>query len=95
MQSWKESVFIGRKISRYLCLSKTEGISDYIVVNINIINEKECPPDGYCLIPRTIDSGNHIVVWFFIKYKYFYYSNIYTILRSKSLAKTSTVLQIN
>ncbi|XP_025190683.1 multivesicular body subunit 12B [Melanaphis sacchari] len=56
MQSWKESVFIGRKITRYLCLSKTEGISDYIVVNINIINEKECPPDGYCLIPRTIDS---------------------------------------
>lgn len=60
MQSWKESVFIGRKMTRYLCLSKTEGISDYIVVNISIINEKECPPDGYCLIPRTIDSGNHI-----------------------------------
>lgn len=60
MQSWKESVFIGRKITRYLCLSKTEGISDYIVVNIDIINEKECPPDGYCLISKTIDSGKLI-----------------------------------
>jgi len=71
MQSWKESVFIGRKITRYLCLSKTEGISDYIVVNINIINEKECPPDGYCLIPRTIDSGNYIAIYVSINYKYF------------------------
>jgi len=64
MQSWKESVFIGRKITRYLCLSKTEGISDYIVVNIDIINEKECPPDGYCLISKTIDSGNFNVFFY-------------------------------
>lgn len=77
MQSWKESVFIGRKITRYLCLSKTEGISDYIVVNINIINEKECPPDGYCLIPRTIDSGNYIVIYFSINYKYMCLLSIY------------------
>ncbi|XP_050424880.1 multivesicular body subunit 12B [Adelges cooleyi] len=56
LQSWKESVFIGRKITRYLCISKTEGISDYIVVNIVLINEKEGPPDGYCLISRTIDN---------------------------------------
>ncbi|VVC40841.1 Hypothetical protein CINCED_3A002764 [Cinara cedri] len=56
MTSWKETVFTGRKLTRYLCLSKTEGISDYILVNIDIINEKEGPPDGYCLISRTIDS---------------------------------------
>ncbi|XP_025414460.1 multivesicular body subunit 12B [Sipha flava] len=54
--TWKESVFMGKKIGRYLCLSKTEGISDYIVVNIDIINEKDGPPDGYCLISKTIDS---------------------------------------
>lgn len=48
---------MGKKIGRYLCLSKTEGISDYIVVNIDIINEKDGPPDGYCLISKTIDSG--------------------------------------
>lgn len=61
MQSWKESVFIGRKITRYLCLSKTEGIPDYIVVDIDIINEKEALPDGYCLISKTVDSGNNII----------------------------------
>lgn len=64
MQSWKESVFIGRKITRYLCLSKSEGISDYIIVNIDIINEKESPPDGYCLISKTIDSGNYKIILF-------------------------------
>lgn len=54
---WKETNFFGRKVTRYLCLSKTEGIADYVVENIGVINEKETPPDGYCLIPRTIDSG--------------------------------------
>uniref|UniRef100_A0A8D9EID4 Multivesicular body subunit 12A n=1 Tax=Cacopsylla melanoneura TaxID=428564 RepID=A0A8D9EID4_9HEMI len=52
---WRESAFLFRK-TRYLCVSKTEGIPDYIVENICIINEKETPPDGYCLIARTIDS---------------------------------------
>lgn len=62
MTSWKETVFTGRKITRYLCISKTDGISDYILVNIDIINEKEGPPDGYCLISRTIDSGTHYII---------------------------------
>lgn len=53
---WRESAFFLRK-TRYLCVSKTEGIPDYIVENICIINEKETPPDGFCLIARTIDSG--------------------------------------
>lgn len=52
---WRESAFFLRK-TRYLCVSKTEGIPDYIVENICIINEKETPPDGFCLIARTIDS---------------------------------------
>lgn len=54
---WKETNFFGRKITRYLCLSKTEGIADYVVENVGVVNEKEAPPDGFCLIPRTIDSG--------------------------------------
>lgn len=53
---WKESNFFGRKVTRYLCLSKTEGIADYIVEAVGIIMEKETPPDGYCLVQRTIDS---------------------------------------
>ncbi|XP_054271590.1 multivesicular body subunit 12B [Macrosteles quadrilineatus] len=53
---WKESNFFIRKVTRYLCLSKTEGIADYVVEFVGVINEKEAPPDGCCLIPRTIDS---------------------------------------
>ncbi|XP_014258797.1 multivesicular body subunit 12A [Cimex lectularius] len=53
---WKAYNFFGRKISRYLCLSKEEKIADYIVENIGVIGEKDVPPDGYCLIPRTMDT---------------------------------------
>lgn len=44
-------------MTRYICISKTEGISDFIVESVAIINEKEIPPDGYALITRTTDSG--------------------------------------
>ena len=54
---WKESTFFGRKAARYLCISKTEAISDYIVENLGVIGDKDVPPDGYCIIPRTIDGG--------------------------------------
>uniref|UniRef100_A0A023F2H4 Multivesicular body subunit 12A n=1 Tax=Triatoma infestans TaxID=30076 RepID=A0A023F2H4_TRIIF len=53
---WKGSTFFGGKISRYLCLSKSEGIGDYIVESIGVIGEKDQPPDGYVLISRTIDT---------------------------------------
>ncbi|XP_069697758.1 multivesicular body subunit 12B [Periplaneta americana] len=53
---WREGSFFGKKLTRYICLSKTEGISDYIVESIAIINEKEVPPDGFALITRTADT---------------------------------------
>ncbi|XP_073981329.1 multivesicular body subunit 12-like Mvb12 isoform X2 [Rhodnius prolixus] len=53
---WKGSTFFGGKISRYLCLSKTAGIGDYIVESIGVIAEKGPPPDGYVLVSRTIDT---------------------------------------
>ncbi|CAB3371488.1 Hypothetical predicted protein [Cloeon dipterum] len=55
---WKDG-FFGRKVTRYLCLSKKQGLpglSDYIVESIAVVNDKEVPPDGYTLLPRTIDS---------------------------------------
>lgn len=54
---WREASFFGKKLTRYICLSKTEGITDYIVESVAIINEKEVPPDGYALITRTSDTG--------------------------------------
>ncbi|XP_023707621.1 multivesicular body subunit 12A isoform X1 [Cryptotermes secundus] len=53
---WREGSFFGKKCTRYICLSKTEGITDYIIESVAIINEKEVPPDGYALITRTADT---------------------------------------
>ncbi|KAF4520159.1 hypothetical protein B566_EDAN008977 [Ephemera danica] len=52
---WKDG-FFGRKVTRYLCLSKKTGLPDYIVESIAVVSDKEIPPDGYTLLPRTIDS---------------------------------------
>jgi ESCRT-I complex subunit MVB12 len=54
---WRDGSFFGKKMTRYICLSKTEGISDFIVDSVAVINEKEIPPEGYALITRTADSG--------------------------------------
>ncbi|PSN41603.1 hypothetical protein C0J52_17606 [Blattella germanica] len=53
---WREASFFGKKWTRYICLSKTEGITDYIVDRIAIISEKDMPPDGYAVVARTADS---------------------------------------
>nr|XP_018902664.1 PREDICTED: multivesicular body subunit 12A [Bemisia tabaci] len=53
---WKENTFFGKKCTRYMCISKTEGIPEYIVESISVINDKQLPQDGYCLISQTIDS---------------------------------------
>lgn len=52
---WKETSFFHR-ITRYLCISKSEQIADYIVEDIRIVNEKESLPIGYSMIPKTMDT---------------------------------------
>ncbi|XP_046984256.1 multivesicular body subunit 12A isoform X1 [Schistocerca americana] len=53
---WREAKVFGRKVTRYVCHSKTEGIADYIVESVLIINEREVPPDGYSVLTRTADT---------------------------------------
>ena len=53
----KDNSFFAKKSARYLCISKTESIADYVLEDLKIINEKDLPPEGYGLIPRTMDSG--------------------------------------
>ncbi|KAF6212263.1 hypothetical protein GE061_012784 [Apolygus lucorum] len=53
---WRGNSFFGGRVTRYLCLSKTQGIADYIVDSIGIIGEKDTPPDGYCLVSKTLDT---------------------------------------
>lgn len=62
---WRGNSFFSGRSARYLCLSKTEGISDYIVDSIGVIGEKDIPPDGYCLISKTLDTGAFIFETFF------------------------------
>ncbi|XP_053675560.1 multivesicular body subunit 12B [Anopheles nili] len=53
---WREKLLIGKRTTRYLCLSKTEGLPDYIVETLKIINEKENVPDGFSQLTRTADT---------------------------------------
>lgn len=53
----KDNSFFAKKTARFLCISKTESIADYVLEDLRIINEKDLPPEGYGLIPRTMDSG--------------------------------------
>jgi len=53
---WKENVIFGRRTGRYLCISKSEGVPEYIIEHLKIIGEKETPPQGYSLLSRTYDT---------------------------------------
>lgn len=53
---WREKMLIGKRTTRYLCQSKTEGLPDYIVETLRIINDKEVTPDGFSQLTRTADT---------------------------------------
>ncbi|XP_055624054.1 multivesicular body subunit 12A [Toxorhynchites rutilus septentrionalis] len=53
---WRENILFGRRSSRYLCLSKTEGLPDYILETLKVIGDKEALPEGFSQLTRTADS---------------------------------------
>uniref|UniRef100_A0A1B0G200 Multivesicular body subunit 12A n=1 Tax=Glossina morsitans morsitans TaxID=37546 RepID=A0A1B0G200_GLOMM len=54
---WRENnILFGRQTTRYLCLSKTEGLPDYVLETLIVIAEKTTPPKGFSLLSRTADS---------------------------------------
>ncbi|XP_055841602.1 multivesicular body subunit 12A [Episyrphus balteatus] len=54
---WREnSIIFGRQTARYLCLSKTEGLPEYVVETLRVISEKELPPKEFSLLSRTADT---------------------------------------
>lgn len=53
---WREQSFLKRKSGRYLCLSKSEGLPNFVVQDITVVNEKSIPPEGYSLLHRTADT---------------------------------------
>lgn len=53
---WKDG-FFSRRITRYVCLSKTQGRPEHIVESILILHDKEFPPEGYSIIASTSDTN--------------------------------------
>ena len=55
---WKDG-FFGKRTTRYLCLSKTEGPSGFVIDSLSVINEKDVPPNGYILLSKTYGTGKN------------------------------------
>lgn len=54
---WRETnILFGKRTARYLCLSKSEGLPDYIVETLKVVAEREPPGEGFSLLTRTADS---------------------------------------
>ncbi|KAM7346362.1 multivesicular body subunit 12-like Mvb12 isoform 1-T3 [Cochliomyia hominivorax] len=53
---WRENILFGRQTTRYLCLSKTEGLPEYVVETLKVIAEKIAPPKEFSLLSRTADT---------------------------------------
>ncbi|XP_037936118.1 multivesicular body subunit 12A-like [Teleopsis dalmanni] len=54
---WRENnILFGRQTTRYLCLSKTEGLPEYVVETLKVIAEKIQPPKEFSLLSRTADT---------------------------------------
>ncbi|CAH1380953.1 unnamed protein product [Tenebrio molitor] len=52
----RESSIFKSSSARYLCVSKTEGLPDFVVQEIFVLTDKFNPPRGFSLLNRTVDS---------------------------------------
>jgi len=53
---WKDGIF-GRRVTRYVCLSKTQGKPDHIIEDLKIIHERDLPPQGFSVLQHTSDTN--------------------------------------
>ncbi|XP_031621752.1 multivesicular body subunit 12A [Contarinia nasturtii] len=53
---WRETNIFGKRSTRYLCLSKSEGLPEYIVEKLRVCGERECPGEGFSILNRTADT---------------------------------------
>ncbi|CAH0552706.1 unnamed protein product [Brassicogethes aeneus] len=52
----RESSIFKSSSARYLCLSKSEGIPNFVIQEILVVAEKASPPKGFSLLNRTADT---------------------------------------
>lgn len=53
---YRQSALFGKRNTRYLCLSKVNGIADLVVESVSIIGEKDPLPGNFLPIPKTKDT---------------------------------------
>lgn len=44
-------------MTRYLCISKSQGRPEHVIQQILILNEKEFPPEGFSVVQQTTDTN--------------------------------------
>lgn len=52
----RENTIFKISSARYLCLSKSEGIPNFVVQELLVLGDKANPPQGFSLLNRTADS---------------------------------------
>jgi ESCRT-I complex subunit MVB12 len=53
---WKDG-FFGRRVTRYVCVSKTQGRPEHVVQSIQILYDKDLAPEGHSPIVQTADTA--------------------------------------
>lgn len=54
---WRDSNFLKRRNTRYLCISRKPAETGLVIDQIKVISEKELAPPGYSCLYRALDSG--------------------------------------
>lgn len=53
---WKDG-FFGRRVTRYLCVSKSQGRPEHVIESIRVLHDREVIPEGFSVIHQTVDTS--------------------------------------
>jgi ESCRT-I complex subunit MVB12 len=89
---WKDG-FFGKRITRYICVSKSQGRPEHVVHSILILQDKELPPEGYSLVQQTVDSNQRAFKKKQLAFKLVHFrSNVESLIEIIILNKLKTTL---
>lgn len=67
------SSFFGRRVTRYVCISKSQGRPEHVIQDVQVLAEKELPPEGYSIIQQTTDTSQKAFKKKVLCYKHIHY----------------------
>jgi ESCRT-I complex subunit MVB12 len=89
---WKDG-FFGRRITRYICVSKSQGRPEHVVHSIQILQDKDLPPEGYSLVQQTVDTNQRAFKKKQLAFKLVHFrSNVESLMEVIILNKLKTTL---